>query len=363
MMDRLAAARPEHLDPAAPVDEAVRGAELARVMAVPRQSRRARPRRVLWGAGLIGAATAAAVVAAVGLTGPAEAPARHAVTPVTLDARTVLLSAADRAYKEPAQVGAYYHTETLTSADVRTDHRYTVAQRGRSETWTPRGAGRSQWWRTQSLGAAPKTPADRAAWQQDGSPQQVRAVISKRAGTGALLVPMRPGSVRTEHHRLVDGDKVFWLGRNVTMKELLALPDTPEALKAWLLRSYTGHDTESSARMSQDLWLFRTSAGLITDMPVTAKVRGAAFRMLAGLRSVTSAGRISDSQGRPGVGITVTESRGVTEHRLIIDPVSGRALGDETIAIKPLNGLPAGSVISSTAVLKAGWTDTSPARD
>src|SRR5688500_18372841 len=75
----LAEARPQELDPEAPVDEATRRAELTRAMTVPPRSaarsvmaparRRIRP---MWGLGLVGAAAAAALVVATTATGPGD---------------------------------------------------------------------------------------------------------------------------------------------------------------------------------------------------------------------------------------------------------------------------------------------------
>ncbi|ACY95844.1 hypothetical protein Tcur_0239 [Thermomonospora curvata DSM 43183] len=94
---------------------------------------------------------------------------------------------------------------------------------------------------------------------------------------------------------LVDGDKIFWLGRNVTMKNLRALPADPARLKAELLKWYRGHGTEAAGDpMSADVRLFTVTQGLILDMPITPKVRAAAFRMLAGLDSVKAAGPVRD---------------------------------------------------------------------
>jgi hypothetical protein len=59
--------------------------------------------------------------------------------------------------------------------------------------------------------------------------------------------------------------------------------------------------------MSSDLGPYTVAKGLITDMPVTPKVRGGAFRMLADLRTATALGRVEDAQGRPGTAIAITE--------------------------------------------------------
>jgi hypothetical protein len=182
-----------------------------------------------------------------------------------------------------------------------------------------------------------------------------------------LSLSTSPGKAHTSHSPLVDGDKVFWLGHNVTMKDLRGLPSDAGKLKAWLLRSYEGHDTESdSLPMSSDAWLFTVSVGLITDMPVTPKVRGAAFRMLAGLDTVDLLENATDAEGRQGTAVSIEEKMkggGVLAHRLIFDRATGQGLANESVVVKrggPQAGFEPGSVRSSVAVLEAGWTDTEP---
>ncbi len=116
-----------------------------------------------------------------------------------------------------------------------------------------------------------------------------------------------PGRPEVSSSPLVDGDKVFWLGRNVTMKDLRSLPSDPKRLKAELLRWYKGHGTESNDPMSSDEWLYQVARGLVMDMPVKPEVRAAGFRMLAALPAVKSVGKVQDPQGRTGNAIAVDE--------------------------------------------------------
>ena len=382
LMRRMAASRPGHLDPDAPVDGPTRSRELARAMAGAREASRARrPARPLWGLGLVGAAAAALLVVTT-TTGPGHArpdPANGSrpttpggATGTTLNAHAILLAAAAGADRQPATTGAWWHTVSLYRTYLRIaapTGSYVVALREREEGWTPSAVRKQQWSRNQDLGAVPATQADRAAWQRAGSPPRIPARLPAPKGSRPkrLVVRMTPDAPQTSHQPLVDGDKVFWLGRNVTMKDLRGLPDSPQALKHWLLRSYDGHGTESDGeKMSSDNWLFEVSAGLITTMPVTPKVRGAAFRMLAGLHTVTAMTDGIDAQGRQGTVVAIdnrTRFGGVLQHRLIIDTAGGRALADETVVVTPgatTDGLPPGSTWASTAVLTAGWTDRSP---
>ncbi|WP_188192519.1 CU044_5270 family protein [Nonomuraea sp. SYSU D8015] len=381
-IDELRAARPAHLGDR-PVDARTRAAELSHAMSQPRQPRRRRIVRPMWGLGLAGAA-AAATAAVVVMAGNGVAPTPRApdagadpavaTSPYTsppkvkLSARDVLLAAAEKADRQPETTADYWHTATVTrTVFTAAEGGYRVATADRHEMWTPSATGGEQWSRSRSLGAWPATEADRKAWEAAGSPAEVGVRVPGKGKGVAMRVPMAPGKVHTSRSPLVDGDKVFWLGRNVTMKELRELPDDPDELKKWLLRSYEGHDTESSSTpMASDVWLFKVSAGLITDMPVTPQVRGAAFRMLAELDTVEVAGDVTDAEGRNGTAVSVEEpvkGGAVLENRLIFNEATGQALANEHVVVKPGGmqaGLEPGTVLSSTAVLESGWTDDRP---
>ncbi|MEV3983213.1 CU044_5270 family protein [Nonomuraea sp. NPDC049758] len=376
-MDELRAARPAHLGDR-PVDEHTRAAELAHAMSGPRGSRRRRTAvRPVWGlAALAAGATAVAVVVA-GNAAPAprkqapQAGQSASATPrkVTLSAREVLLAAAEKADRQPDRTGDWWYTSSVSRyVYPAVQGGYLVVDRERNEEWTPRATGGEQWSRQQRLGALPATEADRLAWERAGSPGEIE-VVPPAKKLSRLRLPTSEGKPTTSHTPLVDGDKVFWLGRNVTMKDLRGLPDEPAKLKKWLLDSYDGHSTESSSvEMASDTWLFTVSVGLIVDMPVTPQVRGAAFRMLAGLGSVKVIENVTDAEGRTGTAAAIRQDddrTGLRESRLIFDEATGRALGTETVLVEPRGqrgGLEPGMVSSSEAVLEAGWTDAGPKR-
>ncbi|MFI9594145.1 CU044_5270 family protein [Nonomuraea sp. NPDC052265] len=379
-MDELRAARPAHLGDR-PVDERTRAAELAHAMSVPRRTRRRRAAvRPVWGlAGLAAAVAAVAAVAVVVAGNAAPQPGKQApqagqsasATPrkVTLSARAVLLAAAEKADRQPDRTGEWWYSSSVSRhVYPAREGGYLVVDRQRNEEWTPRATGGEQWSREQRLGAEPAGEADRLAWERAGSPGEIDVVVPMKK-VAPLSLPTASGKATTSHSPLVDGDKVFWLGRNVTMKDLRGLPDEPEKLKKWLLDSYDGHSTESSSvKMDSDDWLFTVSVGLIVDMPVTPQVRGAAFRMLAGLDSVKVIENVTDAEGRTGTAAALRQSderTGVRESRLIFDEATGRALGTESVVVEPRGpqaALEPGTVSSSEAVLEAGWTDVGPKR-
>jgi hypothetical protein len=370
-MDELRMVR-SMLDKPAPEGAVVaRGRE--RLRTATRTRRRAVPaRRTLWVTGGLGltAATAAAAVAisATGTAGDRPSGPPTGTRTVTLTARSILLAAATQADGQNDQVGGYWHTTTVDRNTYRVaGGGYTVIDQHQREQWTPSRPGQPQWSSDQSLGARPASTADAAAWKRAGSPSTFSVPMPK--GYGAMPLSTQPGRLSVNRTPLVDGDKVFWLGRNVSMKDLRALPADPQRLKASLKRWYQGHGTESSSEaMSSDLWLYTVAKGLITEMPVTPKVRAAAFRMLADLRTVTAIGRVKDAEGRPGTAIAITERTklgGTFQQRLIIDTTAGRALGEELVVVTPggnTAGLTPGSVWNSTTVVTQGWTDSAPTR-
>ncbi|GAA4225493.1 DNA-directed RNA polymerase specialized sigma24 family protein [Streptosporangium album] len=309
----------------------------------------------------------------------------RALTELPEDDREVLIltawqglsprAAAHGAARQPDTAGAYWHTVSVSrNLFTAADADYTVVNREQNEGWTPSATGGEQWSRTRSLGAEPATPEDEAAWKQAGSPAEIPVTVPGKRGA-KLTLSTEPGDAQDGHAPLVDGDKVFWLGRNVTMKDLRGLPSDPAGLKAWLLRSYEGHGTESSSDpMSSDAWLFAVTVGLFTDMPITPQVRGAAFQMLADLKTIKVVRDVTDAEGRTGTAVAIEErvkanatakdDGGILQTRLIFDETTGQALARESVVVRP-GGLQAafapGTVWNSEAVLEAGWTDGKPA--
>lgn len=382
-IDQLRAARPAHLGDT-PVDQSTRTAELSRAMAQPRPvPARRRTVRPVWGFGLAGAAAAvtavAVAVSGTGGTAP-RAPSAQVVSSQTapaqeirLSAQAVLLAAAHSAARQPDTAGAYWHTVSVSRNLFKAaDADYTVVNRERNESWTPSATGGEQRSRTQPLGAEPASPEDETAWKQAGSPAGISVTVPGKRGA-KLVLPTGQGAAQDGHASLVDGDKVFWLGRNVTMKDLHDLPSDPDKLKAWLLRSYDGHDTESDAPMASDAWLFAVTVGLFTDMPVTPEVRGAAFQMLAGLKTIKVVRDVTDAEGRTGTAVaiegqaklnaTAKDDGGILQTRLVFDETTGQALARESVVVRPggrVAGFAPGTVWSSESVLEAGWTDAEP---
>ncbi|WP_141577739.1 CU044_5270 family protein [Actinomadura sp. WMMA1423] len=339
----------------------------------PRRSRglaAASKRLRIGGSGLtvVAAAAAAAVAVSVGGMLP-EAGPRHSTTPPP-DARTVLLAAAHSADRQEDTMRGYWHDTSVSRLYYRLHAPtgdYTVVWTRRSEGWTPssptgRGCGRMQ-----DLGTRPAAPADRAAWRRAGSPGAFEIPVD-----GKGRVPMRrelaAGPPATTCQPLPPGGAIFSLGENITMRGLRALPADPDRLRLLLLKSFgsPGADTEPLTRKKTgDSWMFSVARDIILYMPVTPRVRAAAFRMIADLPTVRTIGTVRDAEGRRGTAVAIDEDTpdGVLEHRLIIDQASGTALAYERLALEPAGrnaGRAPGSLINSVVNLASGWTDTAP---
>ncbi|ROO90788.1 hypothetical protein EDD29_8527 [Actinocorallia herbida] len=382
----LSEARPADLDPRLPVAEETRQAELAAAMAsaVPstepgRAPRRAaRSVRLGWGVGLVGVLAAAAVAVSVlpgeiPADGGTRGPSSGTVAPgtIALDPESLLLAAAQEAAVAPDTTGDYWKRVVSARSYARAGEgasAYTVVTTVHDENWTPNVPGGRQWFRHQNLGTVPASPQDEEVWRAQGSPTPIEVDLARGKKPGAGLTPLEtvPGPVETGSSAPVGGDKVFWLGRNVSMKDLRELPADPAKLRASLLRFYTGTDTESSSvPMERDAWLFRVVSGMVTDMPLRPKVLSAAFTVLSGLEGVTSVGETTDPEGRPAVAVSALETtpNGVLEHRIYLDRARGQALASEVIVKTPAGmnaALPAGTPLTSTTVVSTTWTADHP---
>ncbi|RFS82175.1 hypothetical protein D0T12_28460 [Actinomadura spongiicola] len=381
VMRTLRRARPAELDPDAPVDERLRHAELARAMAagpapdrLVAATRTTRKRfRPIWGVGLAGAVAAGTLAALILVpggedeTGPPKNEGPGRTQPV--DARTVLLAAADKAGGKPSGRRAYWYQSSIeshTSMVGEPGSSYAVISRTKYETWTPTDPKGKVLNRRQDLGTKPATPKDAAAWRRAGSPTTFTAYLVAPPGSKARKKfegTTAPGPVEMESSRLHEG-AVAWFGRNMTMKELQALPSDPKRLKARLMRYYEGHDTEGDRPMNADRWLYEVAGGLLTGFPVKPEVRAGAYRMLASLPLVRSLGQVKDPEGRPGHAIAIDhkEEKGVVRDQLIIDLGTGDALATTLTLLKPAAGVdfPAGGTLGSGVTLAAEWTDSVP---
>ncbi|GGS01804.1 hypothetical protein GCM10010169_53210 [Micromonospora fulviviridis] len=346
VVDLLAKARPARLDPppsrgeqtAHTVAGIVAHPSAAERRATPDQLRRPKRLRMAF-LGTVGAAAVTAV--AVAVAGPGAAPrnapdaAPEVASPATqapMDSSRLLLVAAERSDKAPQADGRYLTIQTENGFAVpvnAADGTYTMFQKTGGQYWLANSGADSSWAISQSLGAAPATPSDEAAWRRDGSPATIK--ISKPK---PFDLQIAPGKV---YGNTVDAKHLFALGdRNVSQAQLDALPTDPTALRGALLSRFGGGGGDMPT--DRDQWLLTVAAHVVIDLPVSNAVRAAAYRVLATLPGVRGLGAVHDMRGRPGQAIAFTQDNpaiGRFEVRLIIDPDTGQALAREMRAVKP----------------------------
>ncbi|MFC4037231.1 CU044_5270 family protein [Dactylosporangium siamense] len=349
VMRLLTDARPGRLDPDGRPDAANYTTQ-----SIPR--RRSVPRRLILAAAppAVAAATAAAVVLTAGGTDPAPAPSGLGGAPggsgaaaAPGSARELLLVAAAQTDASATATSGRYWVRVQEHGERKEVGRYGIASRLLIERWLATAAGDPNVEVYQDLGAAPVTAADEAAWKADGSPQQWTETGPK--GTTPIV---RTTAAGPRQVRAVRGSLPMMIaGLQVTAADLAGLPSEPGALKSWL-----------TARLPQhaDGDLFYAGRDLVAELPVSAAVRAAAYRMLADLSGVDFLGVVQDRQGRSGLAVAFTRrgDGGWGQQRLIVDPGTGRALAQESWFLgSAATPTALGTLMSWTVHVRAGFTD------
>jgi hypothetical protein len=327
------------------------------------RNRRAHPRRLLaWKWGLGGAASAvAATVAFVLFGGPPTTPAPVPAPPKGSAAaapRDVLLVAATNALKTKS-TGRYFVTR-IEHGYVFAAHGYDVLGRRYTEDWEPRSAKNRPWGIVQHLGAAPFGPGSEAAWRADGSPSswilpasgknpdptRVDAAAGPRRKGGTIGWQSRDGKV------VLQARSYVLAGQIMTAETMATLPTDATGLRTWLTKRYKA---DPDPEMTVQDRLIEDALDLLAEMPVTARVRSAAYRMLAGLDAVKPLPDATDQRGRTGsaVAIPVKYEDDVTTLRVIFDHDSGNVLSIEQLTA-------AGKLRGYALVVDNGWTDEQP---
>ncbi|MEU8119862.1 CU044_5270 family protein [Spirillospora sp. NPDC049024] len=340
--------------PATGADAPATGADAPATGAdAPRRARRL-PRRPVLGALLAGG-----VAAAVGITllggDPGGGP--QDVT----SARTVLLSAAEKAQRQPETTGRYWHTVTSSknllgslSTGVDGPPRFRMYERERSEYWASPNPKEKDWSATTDLGMEPVAKDDEDAWKRLKCPD----FLAPAPGDGDCVTMLKPGPREIESGRL-NHSFVNLDDKNITFQQMAGLPADPVRLREALNR-LLGHE-------AGDQQVFGLGTQLVSGAPVSPKVRAAAFRMMAGLPSVRTLGELTDPLGRRGTAIALKVSRDAeaVEQRLIIDAATGRALTSYSVALNNGDGLHGtgirtGEIQTSSSLIEAGWTNSHP---
>ncbi|MEV6025003.1 hypothetical protein [Streptomyces sp. NPDC052036] len=302
-MNVLADARPDELDPSRLVDPARQREDLARIIAGATDGRAAHllaPRRRRSGFRPLEAAALAAVAASVVAVStldrqepaePATAPPRSSAgtegtgagADIRVDGHLELLSAARKAATSVAE-GTYWQTTTRSVyVDVGGEKGQLFAVRSTStDEWSVgvRPGTRSLMVSGLHSVTEPRTAADEARWHAAGSPGTVRVGVANQSGTGAIGYTMgtRPPMVMRTN---ID-DKIYAVGpRNVSYKDLRALPATSGELRRYLERLYAADNGAETSASGHSAWILRRAADLVT-MPVKPGVRAAAYRAGSG---------------------------------------------------------------------------------
>ncbi|WP_406309232.1 CU044_5270 family protein [Streptomyces sp. NBC_00623] len=386
VMQVLAGARPDELDPSRLADSPRQREDLARILDGAPASRATRsqvPRRLRGGIRPLGAATALAAVAASVVVvstfdhqEPSGRPDAHPQSSTAtaksgspapdfhVDGRLELLSAAKKA-ETSATGGTYWQTTTRSeNVEVSGEEGGLFAVRTTStEQWSVGVRAGAQSLMISGLDSVtePRTKADEARWRAAGSPHTVKIKVKTMTGTNTLGLTMgtRPPMVMRTN---ID-DKIYALGsRNVTYQDLGELPSKSGELRTYLERLYAA-DSGAETGAGRTAWVLRQAANLIT-MPVKPAVRAAAYRVMADLPGVKVRGRVSDPLGREGVGVvfpgTARTSLGITEQRLVVDPSTGAMLSEQQVLVEPSArareaGLDAGTTLNYQATSRMSW--------
>jgi hypothetical protein len=186
------------------------------------------------------------------------------------------------------------------------------------------------------------------------------------------VISASPGKPVTQPIGQFGGDALYALGdRNVSAQDLTQLPSEPAQLKAKLLEGYHGCSAVAcqDQQVPRDAWLFETASALVTDMPVTPRVRAAAFRVLAELPGVSVHTHARDPLGRAGLAVSMRlpagndKPPGHQEVRLLIDPDTWTGLAVESRILTPDVERPRaerGLRIHYSAVQTTEWVDQRP---
>lgn len=365
-MDEVRMVRDSYPEPAPPTAR-----EIAQAKALLNEPPRRPVPRLRWGLGGAVAAVAAVAVA-IALTGGTAPAGGTAPGKVTLDARTAILAAADKAAQQP--IGKYWYTDQVQGQSyiMRPAIGAYAITGAASETFSWWGAksGTGEAFYDRGLPADPVTARDAAAWRRAGSPSSFRVWSSDHYATYAATAT---GWLADHPNARGGGD--FMGGKSAA--ELRDLPTDPAKLTAMFLSpaalARAGvPDAGPGAKVA-------IAAGLLGGAPLPPQVQAGLIQALAAQPGVRAIGLVTDPLGRRGVALaaadqatTVTGAYGAPAAEqgtyrwrqiLIFDQATGALLAQEEALTTP--GGPyaqeqPGFVINYLAIRSAGWTDAKP---
>ncbi|GAA1290612.1 hypothetical protein Psi02_34470 [Planotetraspora silvatica] len=352
----LSEARPAQLDRGPSID-------LATITAFPQDApaRKTNTRRLVLAAGLVPTAAAAAAVTVMIAQNPATPAPRPTVSqrPASTDkpatAQQFLLVAAEQVAAGEATTGRYWTVTTEHGETRQVGPKagpYDIVLKMTAERWTASSPKDKSWEFYQSLGAAPATTADKEAWERDGSPAQWTEPAPKGMKPVVIAAAGGPRRLRTPGGM---GPRDYLLGgQPISPAALSALPDDPAALKAYLVNRHK----DTGGLEGRNDYLFNSADALVLELPVTPGVRAAAYKLIAGLKGITTLDTVTDQHGRKGVAVAYTRRGDAgtrSQTRLIIDPRTGHALAEESWYLGARDKL-----MSYSLLVSAAWSDDAP---
>ncbi len=308
------------LDPAGPPPERLRRRVLTGAMTPTRNWRPRLPRlglRLGVAAGLAAAVTAGVLVLQVVPFG-GKAPASQA------QAADVLRGAADQAQRLPAvRVGANQFVYVESIATVLGMNASTGADASTA------AVKRQVWFSVDGTrdGLVQEQPRAGGQWTGTPIPGCRDGVSTQRKYGKEQQVPCTPEPA-------YNGD----------------LPTNADAMLAYLYRDADG------TKNPRDQQAFTAAADLIREAYLSPASLAAVFGALARIPGVTVTGDVTDEAGRHGVAVALTEVQG-TRTELIFDRRSHAFLGERTVLVRDQDGLTAGQVAYSVAVLAVRIVD------
>ncbi|MEU8196698.1 hypothetical protein AB0C10_23225 [Microbispora amethystogenes] len=307
-----------------------------------------------------------------------DAPTTDVPTSVVLDARTVLLAAAESASKVEAGTGHYWYTRDRTfsrlavddaayvakirALDAERDRRAASSSRKAADRWFEDqlvefkkhpellpyvvfSGSTDETWRARQRGDANRnvrksdgrltfgSPDDERKWRESGAPRLVS------------------GGEKSNEDRL---DRVLSIDNpSLTIRNIDRLPTDEKVLERRLHELYQARPGGAANEEDFSVYLWQTAVDLL-NAPITPGTRAALFRVLAGERGLTALGERADALGRTGAALAAKgpgDNGGSIEYRIIIDPESARLLQYEVV------GDGEATPNLRVALEEAGWVD------
>lgn len=144
------------------------------------------------------------------------------------------------------------------------------------------------------------------------------------------------------------GDAGF---ENPSYRFLQTLPTDPDALLKLLRREAPKHGDNP-----RDQQAFTMIGDLLRTSVAPPALTAALYRAAARLPGVTVVTGVADSLGRIGTAVTMKEVQ-KTRTEWIFDPVTAEFLGERTVVLDGSGGMPAGTVMIESAVVRRGIAD------